>query len=84
MTDEKKQIPMSTTDTIPGAPHRSVKVSRMAWASSQTSILEAQNQLANWANRNGFDAIVGVRLVAKPGVRVVDWVIYGTAITWDR
>lgn len=56
----------------------------MAWASSQTSILEAQNQLANWANRNGFDAIVGVRLVAKPGVRVVDWVIYGTAITWDR
>jgi hypothetical protein len=83
MADHQKPIPMSMTDTFPQAPHRSVKASRIAWASSQTSILEAQNELANWVDRNGFDAVIGLRLVAKPGVRVIDWVIYGTAITWD-
>jgi hypothetical protein len=83
MAGERNEIPMSTTDSIPSASQRAVKASDMAWASSQISVLDARNQLAAWADRHGYDAVVGVRLIAKPGVRVIDWVIYGTAISWD-
>lgn len=83
MAGERNEIPMSTTDSIPSASQRAVKASDMAWASSQISILDAKSQLAAWADRHGYDAVVGVRLIAKPGVRVIDWVIYGTAISWD-
>ena len=83
MADGTRQIPMSTTDAIPEAAGRPVRASRLGWASSQMSVLEAQDQLADWAARNGYDAVVGVRLVAYPGVRVTDWVMYGTAISWQ-
>ena len=83
MADGDKQILMSTTDAIPGASHRSVKSCRMAWVSSQRSILDAHDQLAAWASRHGCDAVVGVRIVPTSGVRVVEWVVYGTAITWE-
>ena len=83
MADNRKQILMSTTDVIPGASHRSVKASRMDWVSSQRSILDAYEQLMDQARRHGCDAVVGVRIVPTSGVRVVEWVVYGTAITWE-
>ena len=75
---------MSTTDTIPSAADQAVSKSRLAWASSQDSIRDAQEQLEAWVTRNGFDAVVGVRMIAYPGIRVTDWVIYGTAVSWVR
>jgi Putative heavy-metal-binding len=83
MADDGKQILMSTTDVVPGTAHRPVKASRMAWVSSTKSILDAHDQLEDWARRHGCDAVVGIRIVATSGVRVVEWVVYGTAITWE-
>jgi hypothetical protein len=84
MADDHRELIMCTTDAVPGTSHRSVKASRMAWVSSQRSILDAHEQLADWARRHGCDAVVGVRIVATSGVRVTDWVMYGTAITWEN
>jgi len=83
MADNHKQILMSTTDVIPDASHRSVRASQMAWVSSQRSIADARDQLADWARRHGCDAVVGVRIVPTSGVRVVEWLVYGTAIAWE-
>jgi hypothetical protein len=83
MADGEKKIYMSTTDVIPEAPQRPVRASQMAWISSQRSIVDARDQLADWARRHGCDAVVGVRIVPTSGVRVVEWIIYGTAITWE-
>ncbi len=83
MADDRKHIIMSTTDVIPGASHRSVKASRMTWVSSQRSILDAYEQLTERARQHGCDAVVGIRIVATSGVRVVEWVVYGTEISLE-
>lgn len=49
----------------------------------------ARDGLAKWAQKNNFDAVIGVRLLATaekplPGMETteVTWAAYGTAIGW--
>ena len=84
-------IPMSTTDTLPQALQQDHETNRAAILTSRghSDPRSARDGLAEWAQRSGFDAVVGVRLLAIPEVvgeqdptTVVKWAAYGTAIGW--
>jgi uncharacterized protein YbjQ (UPF0145 family) len=74
---------MSTTDTIPNYPNKMVTKSEVTWAYS-TTITGAYNYLEKWAREHSYDAIVGVQFAtgAKSDGEL-QYVIYGTAVTWE-
>jgi hypothetical protein len=81
---------MSTTDTLPqGLQGHVINRSMMLTSRGHPNPHSARNALADWALRNNFNAIVGVRLLGIPEVTapeqvttVVKWAAYGTAIGW--
>jgi uncharacterized protein YbjQ (UPF0145 family) len=81
---------MSTTDTIPG-PARVVQKSGLVWSAGHKSLSDAQEALANYLGKQGWDACIGVRFAAHPhevyayhqhnGITdSLRWTIYGTAV----
>jgi uncharacterized protein YbjQ (UPF0145 family) len=84
-------LPMSTLDTLPqGLPEGRV-ISRSGVLASRhhSTPGEARDALADWAQRCGYDAVVGVRFAATPerllpgeGTTETYWAAYGTAIGW--
>jgi uncharacterized protein YbjQ (UPF0145 family) len=94
---QQKNVAMSTTDRIPGPEgNREVQRSAMTLVSGYISPEDAREAMARWAENNGFDAVIGIRLVAHPdddyggaanygggtGSRL-RWTVYGTAIGWQ-
>jgi hypothetical protein len=84
-------IPMSTTDTLPQGLQEGRVVNRATILTSRghPNPGSARDGLAEWAVKNNFDAVVGVRLIATaeillPGEHTteVKWAAYGTAIGW--
>ncbi|HEY2691792.1 MAG TPA: hypothetical protein VGJ50_25385 [Streptosporangiaceae bacterium] len=81
---------MSTTDTLPqGLQGHEITRTNILTSRGHVNPGSARDALADWAYSNGFNAIVGVRLVAIPEVTapeevttVVRWAAYGTAIGW--
>jgi hypothetical protein len=65
-----KYIPMSTTDSLPTASdrERAIEQSYVAWSASANTIQEAYDSLAGSVRENGFDAVIGVRIMATPFV----------------
>jgi hypothetical protein len=85
-------IPMSTTDTLPLDAQKGRVVNRATILTSRDhpDPGSARDGLADWALRNDFDAVVGVRVLAIPEIvapgkstSVVKWAAYGTAIGWE-
>ena len=83
---------MSTLDTLPqGMPEGCVIVRSGVLASRHHPTPgEARDALAEWAQRSGYDAVVGVRIVATAerlnpgeGTTKTEWAAYGTAIGWE-
>jgi uncharacterized protein YbjQ (UPF0145 family) len=84
-------IPMCTTDNLPPALQQGREVNRACILTSRDhqNPGEARDGLAQWAHKNNFDAVVGVRFVATSEVlspaeitTAVRWAAYGTAIGW--
>jgi hypothetical protein len=84
-------IPMSTTDILPQGLQEGRVVNRSTILTSRghPNPGSARDGLAEWAQQNNFDAVVGVRLVATPEILLpgevtteVKWAAYGTAIGW--
>jgi hypothetical protein len=84
-------IPMSTTDSLPEADHQGHVINRSCVLSSRDhpNPGSARDGLAEWAQKNNYDAVVGVRFVATAEVLTpaeitteVRWAAYGTAIGW--
>jgi hypothetical protein len=84
-------IPMSTTDTLPEAQHQGHVINRACILTSRDhpNPGSARDGLAEWAQKNNFDAVIGVRLVATAEVLTpaeimteTKWAAYGTAIGW--
>lgn len=84
-------IPMSTTDTLPQDVQegRTINRSTILTSRDHPDPGSARDGLADWALRNDFDAVIGVRFLAIPEVvapgqatTVVKWAAYGTAIGW--
>ena len=84
-------IPMSTTDTLPQDVQEGRVINRATILTSRDhpDPGSARDGLADWALRNDFDAVVGVRMLAIPEivapgieVTVVKWAASGTAIAW--
>lgn len=83
-------IPMSTTDTLPqGLQGHVINRTNILTSRGHANPGSARDALAEWAYTNGFNAIIGVRIVAIPEVTapeeattVVKWAAYGTAIGW--
>lgn len=91
MTEPVTVIPMSTTDTLPQGLQEGRVVNRATILTSRghPNPGSARDGLAEWAQKNNFDAVVGVRLVATPEILLpgeltteVKWAAYGTAIGW--
>jgi len=63
-------ILVTTADTLPPALGGDLKVKFMYFAqcSNYASAQAAIDALTEWAAKNGYDALVGVRLVAYPSV----------------
>jgi len=80
---------MSTTEFLPGAQDKDRVVVRsfLTWRYSRKSVGAALDSLENWARKNDYDAVVGVRITAAPYVRSLGtemgWICYGTAIKWS-
>ncbi len=86
-------IPMSTTDTLPQDLQEGRVVNRATILTSRDhpDPGSARDGLADWALRNDFDAVIGVRILAiaeivAPGktTTVIKWAAYGTAIGWQE
>jgi hypothetical protein len=84
-------IPMSTTDSLPEAQHQGHVINRACILTSRDhpNPGTARDGLAEWAQKNNFDAVIGVRLVATAEVLTpaeitteIKWAAYGTAIGW--
>jgi len=84
-------IPMSTTDTLPQDLQEGRVIDRATILTSRDhpDPGSARDGLADWALRNNFDAVIGVRILAiaeivAPGTSttVIKWAAYGTAIGW--
>jgi uncharacterized protein YbjQ (UPF0145 family) len=84
-------IPMCTTDNLPPALQQGREINRVCILTSRDhpNPGEARDGLAQWAQKNNFDAVVGVRFVATSEVltpaeitTAVRWAAYGTAIGW--
>ena len=84
-------IPMSTTDRLLEAQYQDRAINRSCILTSRDhpNPGSARDVLAEWAQKNNFDAVVGVRLVATAEVLTpaeittdVKWAAYGTAIGW--
>jgi hypothetical protein len=82
---------MSTTDSLPEAQHQGHVINRCCILTSRDhpNPGSARDGLAEWAQKNNFDAVVGVRIVAVPEIpnpaevlTQVKWAAYGTAIGW--
>lgn len=82
---------MSTTDSLPEAQHQSHVINRSCILSSRDhpNPGTARDGLAEWALKNNYDAVVGVRFVATPEIlspaevtTETKWAAYGTAIGW--
>jgi hypothetical protein len=82
---------MSTTDSLPEAQHQGHVINRSCILTSRDhpNPGSARDGLAEWAQKNNFDAVVGVRIVAVPEIpnpaevlTQVRWAAYGTAIGW--
>jgi len=82
---------MTTTDALPEALRQDRVVNRATILTSRghPNPGSARDGLAEWAQSNGFDALVGVRLLAIPEIvspgdttTEVKWAAYGTAIGW--
>jgi hypothetical protein len=82
---------MSTTDNLPqGLPEgRVVNRATILTSRGHANPGSARDGLAEWAQQNNFDAVVGVRFAATaeillPGEHTteVKWAAYGTAIGW--
>jgi len=86
-------IPMSTTDTLPQDVQKGRVINRSAILTSRDhpDPGSARDGLADWALRNDFDAVIGVRMLAIPEIvapgkstSVIKWAAYGTAIGWQE
>ena len=84
-------IPMSTTDTLLEAQHQGHVINRACILTSRDhpNPGSARDGLAEWAQKNNFDAVIGVRMVATSEVLTpaeitteTKWAAYGTAIGW--
>jgi hypothetical protein len=82
---------MSTTESLPEAQHQGHVINRSCILTSRDhpNPGSARDGLAEWAQKNNFDAVVGVRIVAVPEIpnpaevlTQVRWAAYGTAIGW--
>jgi hypothetical protein len=82
---------MSTTDSLPEAQHQGHVINRSCILTSRDhpNPGSARDGLAEWAQKNNFDAVIGVRIVAVPEIpnpaevlTQVRWAAYGTAIGW--
>jgi hypothetical protein len=82
---------MSTTDTLPESQHQGHVINRSCILTSRDhpNPGSARDGLAEWAQKNNFDAVIGVRIVAVPEIpnpaevlTQVRWAAYGTAIGW--
>jgi hypothetical protein len=82
---------MSTTDSLPEAQHQGHVINRSCILTSRDhpNPGSARDGLAEWAQKNNYDAVVGVRLVATSEIPTpaeiitqVKWAAYGTAIGW--
>jgi hypothetical protein len=82
---------MSTTDSLPEAQHQGHVINRSCILTSRDhpNPGSARDGLAEWAQKNNFDAVVGVRFVATAEIPTpaeiitqVKWAAYGTAIGW--
>lgn len=82
---------MSTTDSLPEAQHQGHVINRSCILTSRDhpNPGSARDGLAEWAHKNNFDAVVGVRIVATAEIPTpaeiitqVKWAAYGTAIGW--
>ena len=84
-----RKIRTSTTETIPGLDYQ-VGKRMLTWQSGE-SVKDAVEALKDWADKNEYDAVVGIRLesvvdVGANGAGIVEsnvyWVAYGTAIAF--
>jgi len=84
-------IPMSTMDTLPEAQHQGHVINRACILTSRDhpNPGSARDGLAEWAQKNNFNAVIGVRMVATSEVLTpaeitteTKWAAYGTAIGW--
>jgi hypothetical protein len=84
-------IPMSTTDSLLEAQYQGHVINRACILTSRDhqNPGDARDGLAEWAQKNNFDAVVGVCFVATSEVltladiqTAVRWAAYGTAIGW--
>jgi len=84
-------IPMTTADALPADLVQGRVINRATILTSRghPNPHTARDGLAEWAQKNNFDAVVAVRLVATPEILLpgeiiteVKWAAYGTAIGW--
>jgi hypothetical protein len=84
-------IPMTTADALPPDLLQGRVINRATILTSRghPNPHTARDGLAEWAQKNNFDAVVAVRLVATPEILMpgeilteVKWAAYGTAIGW--
>jgi uncharacterized protein YbjQ (UPF0145 family) len=82
---------MTTTDSLPPALQGGREITRATILTSRghQNSGSARDALALWAQQCGYNAVVGVRLVATPEIITpaevmteVKWAAYGTAIGW--
>jgi hypothetical protein len=90
----RKEILLSTTDTLPAAPgvEHAVKRTKLVWVSGYSTIGAVMTALIDAVRANNWDAVVGVRFIETPyhssatgGVTPetqFKWTVYGTAIAW--
>jgi hypothetical protein len=88
---EMPTIPMTTADALPTDLQQGRVINRATILASRghPNPHSARDGLAEWAQKNNFDAVVAVRLVATPEILLpgeitteVKWAAYGTAIGW--
>jgi hypothetical protein len=77
------KIWMSTTDTIPHYPDGKVSRSELTWSYSPESFARAYYGVEDWAVKNGYGAVVGVRFVESTKSDGVLYWVYGTAVAFD-
>lgn len=92
-------IPLTTADSLPPVFDGSQQVTRMKLVEffGYQNPVNAEDALRMWVHANGYDAVIGVRILAVPNVigstvpnglasgtrAEVSWGIYGTAIGWS-
>ena len=84
-------IPMTTADALPPDLQNGRVINRATILTSRghSNPHLARDGLAEWAEKNNFNAVIGVRLLATPEILLpgeltteVKWAAYGTAIGW--